>query len=113
MGGQSLSGKELKYTYFLVRDDGTYLIKRRMGDKTAEVSKGWTSHPAIKKGDAQGKTSNLLEIDAKRDTSKIEFKVNGQTVYTTDPGTMELAGIVGLRANHNLDIHIEGFALHQ
>ena len=113
MGGQSLSGKSQSYTYFLVRDDGSYLIKRRMGDKTAEVTKGWTSHPAIKKGDAQGKTSNLLEIDAKRDPSKVEFKVNGQTVHTTAPGKLELGGIVGLRANHNLDIHIEGFAVHQ
>jgi hypothetical protein len=113
MGGQSLSGKDQRYTYFLVRDDGTYLVKQRMGDKTAEVSKGWTSHTAVKKGDAQGKTSNLLEIDAKRDPNKVEFKVNGQTVYTTAPGKLELAGIVGLRANHNLDIHIEGFAVHQ
>jgi len=39
--------------------------------------------------------------------------VNGTTVYTTDAKAMSLKGIVGLRANHNLDLHVEGFALHQ
>ncbi|MGZ8391297.1 MAG: hypothetical protein ACXWWK_00500 [Gemmatimonadales bacterium] len=112
MGGQALDSKDQKYTYFLVRDDGKYLIKRRDGDKTSAVTKGWTAHPAVKKGDAEGKATNLLEIDAKQDASKVIFKVNGQTVYTADAST-SIKGIVGLRANHNLDLHVEGFDLHQ
>ena len=95
MGGQALSGKRQRYTYFLVRDDGTYLIKQRHGDRTTEISRGWTPHPAIKKGDAEGKTSNLLEIDAKENPRNVSFKVNGQTVYTTEASSMELKGIVG------------------
>jgi hypothetical protein len=113
MGGQALDGKDQKYTYFLVRDDGSYLIKRRDGDKTSAVSKGWTAHTAVKKGDAEGKTTNLLEIDAKQNPSKIDFKVNGQTVYTADAASTGVKGIVGLRANHNLDLDVEGFDLHQ
>jgi hypothetical protein len=112
-GGKALTDKGQKYSYFLVRDDGTYLLKRREGDKTTEISKGWTPHPAIKKSGPDGKTSNLLEVDAKQNPRKVDFKVNGQTVYTTDAGTMDLKGIVGLRVNHNLDVHIEGFAVHQ
>jgi len=113
MGGQALDGKGQKYIYFLVRDDGSYLIKRRDGDKTSEITKGWTAHPAVKKGDAEGKTTNLLEIDAKQNPSKIDFKVNGKTVYTADAKSMDVKGIVGLRVNHNLDLHVEGFDLHQ
>lgn len=113
IGGQALDGKGQKYTYFLVRDDGTYLIKRRDGDKTSEVTKGWTAHPAVKKGNAEGKTTNLLEIDAKQNPSKIDYKVNGQTVHTADAASTTVKGIVGLRANHNLDLHVEGFDLHQ
>ena len=113
MGGEALDGKGQKYTYFLVRDDGTYLIKRRDGDKTSEITKGWTPHPAVKKGDAEGKTTNLLEIDAKQNPSKIDFKVNGKTVYTADAKSMPVKGLVGLRVNHNLDLHVEGFAVHQ
>lgn len=113
MGGQALAGKGQKYTYFLVRDDGTYLIKQRNGDKTTEITKGWTPHPAVKKGDTQGKASNLLEIDAKQDPKKVEFKVNGRTVHTAAAKSMDLKGNVGVRVNHNLDIHIEGFEVHQ
>lgn len=112
-GGQALAGKGQKYTYFLVRDDGSYLIKRRNGDTTTEITKGWIPHPAIQKSDAQGRTSNLVEIDAKRDPHTIDFKVNGQSVYKADARTMDLKGIVGLRVNHNLDFHVEGFAVHQ
>lgn len=112
-GGQALNGKGQQYTYFLVRGDGNYLIKRRKGEETTEVSKGWTAHPAVKKADAQGKATNLLEIDAKQDPSKVSFKVNGQTVYTADPKSIDVKGIVGLRVNHNLDVHIEGFGVHK
>jgi hypothetical protein len=113
VGGQSLTGPGQRYTYFLVRDDGKYLIKRREGEKTTEITQGWRANPAVKKGDAQGRATNLLEIDAKQDPAKVVFKVNGKTVYTTDAKAMSLKGIVGLRANHNLDLHVEGFALHQ
>jgi hypothetical protein len=113
MGGQSLAGKDQKYTYFLVRDDGSYLIKRRDGETTTDISKGWTAHSAVKKGDAQGRASNLLEIDAKQNPNRVEFKVNGQTVHAADAKTMDVKGIVGLRVNHNLDLHIQDFDLHQ
>jgi hypothetical protein len=113
MGGQSLAGKDQKYTYFLVRDDGSYLIKRRDGEKTSDISKGWTAHPSVKKADAAGKASNLLEIDAKQDPTKVDFKVNGQTVHSMKASELTTKGIVGLRVNHNLDVHIQDFAVHQ
>jgi hypothetical protein len=112
-GGENLTGENQRYIYFLVRDDGKYLIKRRDGAKTSEITKGWTASPAIKEGDAQGRTTNLLEIDAKQDPSKVSFKVNGTTVHTVEAKSVSTKGIVGLRANHNLDLHVEGFDLHQ
>ena len=63
----NLTGAGQKYIYFLVRDDGKYLIKRREGENTSEITKGWTASSAIKKGDPQGRATNLLEIDAKQD----------------------------------------------
>jgi len=112
-GGENLTTRDQRYVYFLVRDDGKYLIKRRDGANTSEISKGWTASPAIKKGDAQGRATNLLEIDAKQDPRKVSFKVNGTTVHTADTKSLSTNGIVGLRANHNLDLHVEGFDLHQ
>jgi hypothetical protein len=111
-GGHDLAGKNQRYVYFLVRGDGSYLIKQRKGDTTSDISKGWVAHAAVKKV-AQGKATNLLEIDAKVDPSKVDFKVNGQTVYSAAATQLDLKGVVGLRVNHNLDVHIEDFAVHQ
>lgn len=112
-GGHDLAGPAESYVYFLVRQDGTYLIKRRDGDKTSDISKGWVADPAVHKPDAKGAATNLLEIDHKRDPSKVVFLVNGKAVHTADAGAMDLDGIVGLRVNHNLDVHVAGFDVHR
>jgi hypothetical protein len=112
-GGKNLEGDAQSYTYFLIRQDGSYLIKRRDGAKTSDVSKGWTPHPAVNKPDAKGTATNLLEVDNKIDSSKVTFKVNGESVYTTDAKGVAVDGIVGLRVNHNLDVHVEGFDVHR
>jgi hypothetical protein len=112
-GGKSLDGEDQQYTYFLIRQDGSYLIKRRQGKNTSDVSKGWVPSPAVKKPDAKGTATNLLEVDHKKDPSKVRFLVNGQEVYTTDAKTMPVDGDVGLRVNHNLDVRVEGFDVHR
>jgi len=112
-GGHDLESSGQTYVYFLVRQDGKYLIKRRDGEKTSEITKGWVTDAAVKKPDAKGSATNLLEIDHKRDPSKAVFLVNSKPVYTTDAKSLDLDGNVGLRINHNLDVHIEGFDVHR
>ena len=112
-GGKALNGAGQQYTYFLVRGDGTYLVKRREGEKTTQITKGWVADAAVHKADAKGTATNLLEIDAKRDPSKIVFKANGKPVYTMDAKAADVNGVVGLRVNHNLDVHVEGFDVHR
>jgi hypothetical protein len=112
-GGQALGAASQQYTYFLVRGDGRFLVKRRNGEKAVELTKGWTAHPAVRKADANGRATNLLEIDNKRNPERIAFLVNGQEVYAADPRDLRRDGGVGLRVNHNLDVQITGFDLHQ
>jgi hypothetical protein len=112
LGGSNLDGDQQSYTYFLVREDGKFTIKRREGEKVSEVV-GWTSHPAINKADAGGKATNLLEIDAKIDPRRVSFKANGKEVHSVPAGRVATTGMVGLRVNHNLDLHVEEFAVHQ
>ncbi|HET7426847.1 MAG TPA: hypothetical protein VFJ50_07385 [Gemmatimonadales bacterium] len=112
-GGKALDGKGQKYTYFLVRQDGTYLVKQRDGEKTTEITKGWVASAAVHKPDAKGTSTNLLEIDHKRDPSKVVFMVNSEPVYSMDAKSTDDNGAVGLRVNHNLDLHIEGFDVHR
>ncbi len=107
-GGSDLQGAGQKYTYFLVRGDGMYLVKTRNGDAaTSAVS--WTASDAIQKADSTGKATNQIEVDASG--AKVVFKVNGKSVYTMEAA--DRAGIVGLRVNHGLDVHISGFAVHK
>jgi len=113
LGGRDLEGPGQAYTYFLVREDGSYLIKRREGEQTTEITRGWVPHRAIHQLDEKGTATNLLEIDSKRDPTKIAFKVNGEAVFTAEAGTFNADGIVGVRANHNLDLHIDGFDVHR
>jgi hypothetical protein len=112
-GGKDLTGAGQKYTYFLVRQDGSYLVKSRDGEKTTEVTKGWVNSKAVHQPDDKGAATNMLEVDAKRDPAKVSFKVNGETVHTVDASSLDLKGIVGIRANHHLDLHVEGFAVHR
>ena len=113
IGGQKLDGPGQAYTYFLVRSDGKFNIKRRDGEKLSQYTDGWESDPAVKKTDAKGTSTNTLEIDAKIDPKRVSFKVNGKEVHWVPAHMLEAKGMVGLRANHNLDLHVEGFAVHK
>ncbi len=109
-GGSGLEGATQSYLYFMVTDDGTYLIKRRDGSSTQGVSPK-TPNAAVKKPDASGTATNALEVRVKGD--KIEFVING-TVVTTLPksgGAAKTDGLYGIRINHQLDVQIDGFGM--
>jgi hypothetical protein len=108
IGGADLEGAGQKYTYFIVRQDGMFMIKRRAGDATPTVV-DWTANAAIKKLDAGGKSVNTLAVEV--GPAKVRFLVNGTEVTATDATKVDTAGITGLRINHNLNVHVEGFAV--
>jgi hypothetical protein len=108
IGGSDLDGANQKYTYFLVRQDGKFMIKRRAGSATPTVA-DWTDSPAIKKADASGRMTNALAIEVGAD--KVRFLVNGTEVASTEPSKVDTAGNAGLRVNHNLNVHVEGFGV--
>jgi hypothetical protein len=111
VGGQGLGGDAEKYTYFLIRQDGKFLIKRRDGASTSNITSDWQAHPAIVLPNAAGQLTNRLEVTVSKD--KLVFAVNGKDVYSADPRLIDARGVVGLRVNHNLDVHIEEFAIHK
>jgi hypothetical protein len=109
-GGSALEGPQQAYLYFVVAQDGTWLIKRRDGDATPLVSQK-TPSDAVKQLDASQKATNALEVRVGAD--KVDFVVNG-TVVHTEPKTGALAktdGIYGIRINHLLEVQVDGFAV--
>ena len=109
-GGGALDGAGQSYLYFMVAQDGTWLLKRRNGNATPEVA-GPSSNAAVKRPDASGKSTNALEVRVTAD--KIEYVVNG-TVVTTSPKTGPTAktdGNYGVRSNHMLAIQVNGLTV--
>jgi hypothetical protein len=111
LGGKELEGSGQNYLYFVVAQDGTWLVKRRDGDSATQNVSAKTTSDAVKKPDANGKSTNTLEVRVMAD--KIEFIVNGTTVLTTPK--LGLAahtdGIFGIRVNHHLEVRVDGFSV--
>ena len=102
-GGSSLSADNQQYSYFVVRETGEYLIKKRMGSETPDVV-SWTPHAAISQLDAQGRSTNVLSVEV--GASQVRFLVNGTEVSSQPRSAVDTDGISGLRVNHLLNVHI-------
>ena len=110
-GGSDLEGPNQSYIYFTVAQDGTWLLKRRDGDANAPTIAGKTATDAVKKPGADGSSVNELEVRVQ--ASKIDYLVNGTVVHSTPKTgmTAKTDGIAGIRVNHMLEVHIDGFAV--
>ena len=108
-GGNGLEGANQSYTYFVVAQDGTWIVKRRDGEVAKDVSPK-TANDAVKKPDASGKSTNALEVRVGAD--KIDYVVNGTVVNSTPKSAVARAdGVYGIRVNHQLEVHIDGLAV--
>jgi hypothetical protein len=108
-GGSDLEGPKQSYLYFMVAQDGTWLVKRRDGDETKDVAPK-APNDAVKKPDSSGKSTNALEVRVAAD--KIDYVVNGTTVHSTPKSgqTAKTDGIYGIRVNHQLEVQVDGLA---
>jgi hypothetical protein len=116
IAGQNLETPNQSYLYFVVRQDGKYLINHRANDSTVHKIIDWTANPAVKAIDASGKATNTLSVVV--GAEKLSFLVNGVEVNSLPRSTIDAggphsgtSGIVGLRVNHNLDVHVDGLAI--
>ena len=109
-GGSALEGADQAYLYFVVAQDGTWLLKSRAGATTPIVA-AKTPNDAVKKPDASGQSVNVLEVRVGSDM--VDFVVNGVVVHS-EPKTGAMAktdGIYGIRINHMLEVQVDGFGV--
>ncbi len=106
-GGEALEGAKQRYIYFLVAQDGTFIIRQRTGEKVQDVAR--MTHAAVRRPGADGASTNALEVRVAG--SQISFVVNGTVVHTTPmSGPIAQAdGLVGVRINHLLDVQVDAF----
>jgi len=107
VGGADLDGDAQVYTYFLIRQDGSVLIKSRDGGATSTLQ-GWTPHDAVvtwaERGADAPTAKNVLAVEA--DSERLTFYVNGEEVYSTERSGHHVDGLVGIRVNHGLSVHV-------
>lgn len=109
-GGADLESATQNYLYFLIGQDGTFLVKHRAGDATHDVQPK-TPHASINKPDGSGKSTNVLEVRVQAD--KVDYLVNNTVVHSTPKREMtaKTDGLCGLRVNHQLEVHIDGLTV--
>lgn len=115
-GGHDLTASNQSYGYFLVRQDGKFLINHRADDSTVHKIVAWTDNAAINKVPEGGKATNTLTVTFS--PTDVVYLVNGTEVHRLSRTTIDSGpdhagstGVVGLRVNHNLDVHVQDFGV--
>ncbi len=105
MGGQNLDGEEIMYDYFLLRNTGEFLLKRRSGAETSLIQ-DWTASDAVNTfgPDTESSVENHLKVDVQEET--VTFSVNGTEVASVSRDQVMTGGSAGLRINHALNVHV-------
>ena len=110
-GGEELGGANQRYIYFLVAQDGTFIIRQRTGDKVQDVHRAM--HAAVRQPGQNGSSTNALEVRV--GANQISYVINGTVVHTTPRAgaTAQTDGLVGVRVNHLLDVQVDAFEVQQ
>jgi hypothetical protein len=100
------------YMYFLVRGDGKYMVRHRAANGELHTIVDWTESAAVRRQNAAGQAANTLAVEG--GPWGVRLKINGTQVnewLKRDVPYLKADGIVGLRVNHNLDVHVADFTL--
>lgn len=103
VGGADLTGAGQRYTYFLLRNDGKFLIKQRVGEQTTTLV-DWAPLAAIKQQAGAEAMRNDLRIEAGPDS--VRFLVNGTPAASLPRARVRPDGVFGLRLNHAVNAHV-------
>lgn len=98
-GGAELESSSQNYLYFLVAQDGTYVIKHRANDEAVHDIVGRTEHEAV---NAYEGSPSVNELQVRVRGDHIHFEVNGTEVHNEPKTGMasRTDGIWGVRINH-------------
>lgn len=107
IAGQDLDKDTERYTYFLIRQDGKYLIKVRDGAATKTVV-DWRDAPSMREPKGV-KLSNTLEIRAT--ANSVQFVIDSKPVHSMTRDKVGPDGLAGIRVNHNLNLQVSKFSV--
>lgn len=111
-GAGAMEGERQNYLYFLIAQNGTYIVKHRAGNETVHDIQGRTPHDAIRTPGGDGTSVNDLQVRVGSDQT--EFVVNGTVVFTAPKQGMagRTDGTYGVRVNHVIPgVLVEGLGV--
>lgn len=99
-GGGDLNAESQNYLYFLIGQNGSYIVKHRANSETVHDVQGRTPHDAIRTPGEDGSSVNELEVRV--GAEETEFVINDQVVFTAPKSGMagRTDGTYGVRINH-------------
>jgi len=103
IGGSDLAGAAQRYTYFLLRNDGRFLVKQRRGEQLTTLV-DWTALPEIKRQVGGDAMQNVLGVEVEGET--VRFLVNGKQAAKLPRSQVNPDGQFGLRVNHGVNAHV-------
>ena len=104
-GGRNLDAPGQDYVYVLLRNDGRFTVRHRGGPEVHTIT-DWTAHEAIARhsGGEGATVKNVMVVETQPETVRV--LVNGQELGVYPRSHMNADGIVGLRVNHALNLHV-------
>ena len=111
-GASELDNSNQNYLYFLVGQDGSFILKHRANDDAVHDIVARTPHDAVTTPGDDGKSVNDLEVRVGAD--ELTLVVNGTVVHTEARAGMasRTNGIFGVRINHRLPgVTVEGLGV--
>ncbi|MBM63106.1 MAG: hypothetical protein CL484_09180 [Acidobacteria bacterium] len=108
IGGQNLDDDSQAYTYFLIREDGQFLIKQRVGSDTEDLSPGWAPHTAVNAIE-NGRMQNKLSVEVGQ--TQIRFLANDTELASIPRAGLSVDGVAGVRFSHQLNVHVSDFMI--
>ncbi|MDX1439817.1 MAG: hypothetical protein R3284_07945 [Rubricoccaceae bacterium] len=109
-GGQNLEADNISYDYFVVRNTGEFLLKRRTGGETSIIHP-WTAHEAISVfgPETEGTVANKLALEVHDE--EVAFFVNDAQVLRLAREDVNTDGVLGFRFNHHVNVHVSTLAV--
>ena len=109
IGGNNLDAENQTYDYFLIRNSKEYLIKRRTGNDTATIQ-DWTGSDAIIPYTENTEGPSVLNtLSVQVGAEDVAFMINDLEVTRVPRSEIQTDGLVGLRVNHALNLHVADF----
>jgi hypothetical protein len=110
-GGAGLMTANQRYSYALVRRDGRALMKVRDGATTRTV-RDWAANARIPQWRAGPPgTSVKYQIVIEATATRVKMSVGGADVLDAPRSELLTDGVIGLRINHALSVHVESLTV--